>query len=394
MSSRGPAVVIGAGNVGCGIVADQLLRQGREVVLVTHTPEQAVLLASGGVQVRHTGGDGRGPDRVLTPAEAVPVGDLGRVLTHLRAASVVVVAVTPGHADELAGLLALGLMTRTSPVNVVVVDNRQGGATRLGDLVTEQSGDRVRRHGFVAALVDRIANSTEAADGSRRVLTEPHGHMYLDARALRTPVDLGPQVQLVEDLAAYTLRKLFVFSAGHAATAYLGQLRGHRLVSDALADPEVRMVTRLAMLEGQAGIAACFGERFAGGPAQVDRMLARFVEPALADTVERVGRNVATKLTASERILGPAQLALAAGAAAPALALVTAAALRSAESDPHVGPTLHSRGRAATLSRLSGLPAHHRLVERAVAAGRGLDAGLPLTDLFAILARPAARSTP
>lgn len=392
--SRGPAVVIGAGNVGCGIVADQLLRLGREVVLVTHTQERADLLAAGGVSVHHTGGDGRGSDRVLAPVEAVPVGDVERVSSHLRSASVVVIAVTPGHTDELAGLLAVGLTARARPVNVVVVDNRQGTAAGLGELVIAQGGEAIRRHGFVAALVDRIANSTEAPDGSRRVLTEPHGQIYLDARALRTPVDLGPQVRLVEDFGAYALRKLYVFSAGHAATAYLGRLQGHRLVSDALADPEVRLVTRLAMLEGQAGVGACFGDRFAGGPAQVDRMLARFVEPALADTVERVGRNVAAKLAASERILGPAQMAMAGGTTAPALAMVTAAALRCAESDPHLGRALRRLGRPAVLSGLSGLPAHHPLVDRALVAGRGLDAGLPLTDVFAVLARPDARSRP
>ena len=56
MSAAGPAVVIGAGNVGLGVMAEQLRAAGRSVVMVTRTQRDADRIVGGGVRVRHAGG--------------------------------------------------------------------------------------------------------------------------------------------------------------------------------------------------------------------------------------------------------------------------------------------------------------------------------------------------
>jgi mannitol-1-phosphate 5-dehydrogenase len=381
--AQGPVVVIGAHDAQCTVVAARLMDLGHPVVMVTSTEERAELLATGGVRLRR--GGGLRPDRVVRPAEAMPTTDFTRVCAVLRRASLVVVADDASGAEELAPLLALGLVARATPVNVlVVVDGPPFGAERLRDLVVEYGGDRLLAHGYVGMVLDRLARQADGVDGSQIVVAEARGRMYVDARGLRAPLHhFGGEPRLVEHFGAYALRHLYVLGAGQAALAYLGRLRGHRLMSEAVADPEVRLVARAAMLEGQVAVGACFGERFAGGPAAVDRALARFVDPVLAETIDRAGRDAGSALVVTERILGPARMAMAAGVPAPALALVAAAALRAARDDAEAGSALDTEGRRAAMARLSLLTPHHPLVNRTLIAARGLDAGCAPTALLA-----------
>ena len=388
MSAVGPAVVIGAGNVGLGVMAEQLRAAGRSVVMVTRTQRDADRIIGGGVRVSNAGGR-TSNEAVLRGLGAVAVADTSNVRTLLGEASVVVVAVRPGHAVGFAPLLADALMARRTPVNVMVCDNRRHAATDLRAMVAEHGDDRVLQHGYVGALVDRIVTRREQPDGSRVLLTETRGTVYLDAPSVRAPLRAVGQLRLVENFQAYVLRKLFVFSAGHAASAYLGGMRDHERISDALHDGDVVAVVRAAMREGQAGLSAFFGARFSGGAEAVDHSLRRYAAPHLDDTVERVGRDPLRKLGAADRICGAARLAMAAGVPTPALALVTAAALRQGQHDPRLRDQLARHGRARVVVRSSGLPQAHPFVDLVLAADRMLDAE---PELSAIHARLAARA--
>jgi mannitol-1-phosphate 5-dehydrogenase len=383
MSTRGPAVIIGAGNVGCGVMAEQLRAAGRSVVMVTRTSRDADRIVGGGVRLRRTG-DPDVPDEVLRGLRAVAVTDTAKVTRYLRKASLVVVAVGSSHTVEIAPVLAEALMTRKSPVIVLVCDNRGGAATDLRAMVAEHGDDRVLRHGYVGALVDRIVTRHDEPDGSRVLLTEGTGTVYLDAQSVRAPLEAVGQLCLVENFQAYVMRKLFVFSAGHAASAYLGGVRGHRRISDALADPDVAAVVGAAMREGQSGLSALFGERFTGGAAAVDESLARYAAPQLDDTVDRVGRDPLRKLGAADRISGAARLAMAAGEPTPALALVAAAALRQGH-DPQLQEQLARHGRGGVVARCSGLPDTHPFVDLVLAADRMLDITTELGSVHAAL---------
>lgn len=388
MSAVGPAVVIGAGNVGLGVMAEQLRAAGRPVVMVTRTQRDADRIVAGGVRVRRA--DGRtSPDVVLRGLGAVAVTDTSRVTRSLHEASVIVVAVGPGHAVEIAPLLADALMARRGPVNVMVCDNRRQAATDLRAMVAEHGDDRVLQHGYVGALVDRIVTRREQPDGSRVLLTETQGTVFVDAPSVRAPLEAVGQLRLVENFQAYVLRKLFVFSAGHAASAYLGGMRGHVRILEALQDGDVVAVARAAMREGQAGLSAFFGARFAGGAEAVDHSLRRYAAPHLDDTVERVGRDPMRKLGAADRICGAARLAMAAGVPTPALALVTASALRLGQHDPRLQDQLARHGREGVVVRSSGLPQAHPFVDLVLAADRMLDTD---SELSSIHARLAARA--
>nr|MDQ4008781.1 hypothetical protein [Actinomycetota bacterium] len=221
------------------------------------------------------------------------------------------------------------------------------------------------QHGFVATLLDQIA--TSGSDERGRVIhVETKGRLFLDAPALRADPPVLAGSLLVEDHPAYVLRKLFLFSAGHTAAAFVGRLRTHTLMSEALADPLVANVVLAALGEARTGLEHCYGAHFSGDEEAVRDFLTRYADPDLGDTLARVARDPGRKLVADDRVCGPARLALASGVPVPAMALVGAAGLCAYQTDlvgrPFPSAVSASAG-AALMSCVSGLAPRHPFVQ-------------------------------
>jgi mannitol-1-phosphate 5-dehydrogenase len=382
--NAGLAMVVGGGSVGIGVMLRLLRNAGYDVAMVTHHHWQAQQLQQYGARIQLTGAS---PARVeLGPCPAVAVGDSRSISDLVRRASLCVVAVRPHHLDDVAAQLAPGLSCRRRPVNVLVCDNRPEAGALLGAAVARAGGPATAaRHGFVGTLIDQIAASSTDGEG-RLVHVEAKGRLFLDAPAFRADPPVLAGSLLVEDHPAYVQRKLFLFSAGHAATAFLGRLRGHVLIKQALDDPVVAEVVRRAMGEARAGLEYRFGHHFSGGEGTVRDYLARYADPDLPDTVERVARDAGRKLVEDDRVCGPARLALGFGVPTPALALVGAAGLcaRQSERGRRAGPRVVSpAGGAALMSQVSGLPPGDPFVQSTGAAYAALSVG----DLAAVAQR-------
>jgi mannitol-1-phosphate 5-dehydrogenase len=366
-------VVVGAGRVGCGYVAERLRAAGHQVTVVTHTVEQAdALNRDGGARVRllTRAGD---RDVSVAPLEAVPAEDAPTVARRIAQSSLVAVSVGSRQLAAVAPLIAPGLAEHRRAVNVLGFENQPDAGARLRALVAEHAGSVAERHGYAGVLVDRIVTrQQDDGGGPVRFVAESRIGAAVDARALIGPLPRVAGLRPVGNYGAHVLRKLYVFSTGHAATAYLGALHGHRSLAGALDDPEVRAGVVAAMAEGQAGLAKHYGRAFAGGPERRLAEVARFGVSALGDTIERVGRDPLRKLGPADRIVGPALLAADAGIPPITLAVVAAAALHFAARDPLLSRQLRDDGVPALLERYAGLPAGSpfaRLVDRAWTLG-------------------------
>ena len=118
-----------------------------------------------------------------------------------------------------------------------------------------------------------------------------------------------------------------MFSAAHAATAYLGCLKGYRYIHTAIRDPQIRAAVLAVIKEGQQGLAARYGKEIAGDESDCREVLDRICNPQLCDPISRVGREPGRKLKAEDRLVGTALLAEAAGVEPKNLGLAVAAAL-------------------------------------------------------------------
>jgi mannitol-1-phosphate 5-dehydrogenase len=136
-----------------------------------------------------------------------------------------------------------------------------------------------------------------------------------------------------QDLLPFEEAKLYGHNAIHALLGYLSQQRGHALMSDLSADPELLAFGRAAFLDESgkglikrhAGIDPLFTA--AGWQAYADDLLERMANPWLLDAVDRVCRDPLRKLAWEDRLIGAMRVALQAGVQPTHLALGVRAAL-------------------------------------------------------------------
>lgn len=140
-----------------------------------------------------------------------------------------------------------------------------------------------------------------------------------------------------DDLMPFEEAKLYGHNATHALAAYVGAVMGVQRIAD-LAESAVFSFLRAAFLEesGQAlicrhqGVDPLFTSE--GYREYADDLLLRMCNPFLGDTVERVGRDPARKLSWDDRLVGTMRVALRAGIIPRRFAFGAAAAL--AAMDP------------------------------------------------------------
>ena len=140
-------------------------------------------------------------------------------------------------------------------------------------------------------------------------------------------------VTLTDDVGALERTKLWVLNGAHSTLAYLGWLKGHETVADAIADPALHAAVRSYLLQDivpllQAALADGAPEPTPGAALHgyVDATLRRFANPAIQHRLAQIACDGSQKLPV--RVLQPLRLALAGGADVARFGLPLAAWLR------------------------------------------------------------------
>jgi mannitol-1-phosphate 5-dehydrogenase len=325
------AVVIGSGLIGCGLVGQVLQASGHQIVFVARNQTMVDHLnRMGHYRVSLVKGLER-QESVVEGIRAVSTAEPERVAEEIADAGLVVTAVGAGNLPQVAPLIAAGLRQRSAPVNVLAFENLADAGPYLRQLVDEQlpADFSLAAHGFSGALIDRVVSRRLGNPGRDEPLTfigDPPATFVVDGQSLRQPLPAIEGMIVADDYNAWIRRKLYTFSAGHATCAYLGYLKGYHYIHSAIRDPEIRNTVLRAMTEGQAGLAARYGETIAGNRSNLDDIISRFENAALNDPIARVGRDPQRKLGAEDRLVGAARLAEEAGVYPKNLALAAAAA--------------------------------------------------------------------
>ncbi len=374
------AVVIGAGRIGCGLAAEALERGGYEVTIVARDPAMvAHLNLHLQFRVRLVEGSRTG-ERAVEVRRALPTTDVPAVAEAIAQADVVAVSVGVERLGAIAPLIAAGLEERTAAsLNVIAYENAADGGRRLREAVASHLPDDfpLDRHGFSGAVISRaVSRRVGPLNDARPVcfVGDPPDAVHVDGRGLRAPLPRIPGMVLADDLSATFDHKLFVFSAGHATTAYLGYLKGYRYIHAAIRDPEIREAVLEAMREGQRGFESIHGAGTGGGEDRLRVILRRFENASLNDPVTRVARDPGRKLGPRERLIGAATLAERGGAPTAMLPLAAAAALCFAAGDPSGGSPvavdLARSGPGGALREFAALDPDGGLHQRVAAAFR------------------------
>jgi len=371
------AVQFGAGNIGRGFLGQLYFETGYETTFVDVIPEVVA-----GLQTRH-----EYPLRIVEDAgsrtltignvDAVDASDVDAVAAAVAEADLCATAVGVNVLPRVAPGLAAGIAKRFEqppprPLNVIVCENmidagpflREEVRRRLDPAHHAALGELV---GFVEASIGRMVPVMEKAEDPLLVCVEAYCELPVDAQGFRGPVPPLANMQPKDHFKGYVERKLFVHNAGHAAAAYLGYLRGHEYIWQAMADATVRSEVDAAMAETCAGLVRKHGFT----PEELDAHRAdlarRFQNRALGDQVARVAKDPVRKLGPKDRLTGAGLMCLGQDVEPAHVAFAAAAAVRYDHADDAAARRLEAirrqDGLDGVLRQVCQIPEDSRLAQ-------------------------------
>lgn len=254
-----------------------------------------------------------------------------------------------GGAGSAASLIAEALNASTAPATIIyAAENNNCAAGILREKVDEaQSGSvkhpvqylntvigKMSRVVVDPAEIARMNLAPIAPAMPKAFLVEEFNRIFVTQCRL---ADFRPGIQVFIEkgnLIPFEEAKLYGHNAIHALLAYLGAAKGCRKMTDVAADAPIMKTARDAFLN-ESGAAlikkygtlgdALFTED--GYREFAEDLMRRMVNPHLADTVDRLGRDPMRKLGRNDRIFGTMALALEHGIPPKIMAMGVLAAL-------------------------------------------------------------------
>lgn len=364
-------VQFGAGNIGRGFTAQLFTESGYEVVFVDVVEDVVKSLNTrGGYQIRMA--ENPPYDVRIHNVRAVLGTDEEAVANEIMDAELICTAVGVNVLSHIAPVIAKGILKRaqdgsTDPINIIICENLSKAGTYLKKEVKKSMPfvfqTYLDKHvGFVESVVSRMVPLQD--EYLRRadpliVVVEPYKRLPVDKTGFKGDIPNIVGMEPYENFQGYVDRKLFTHNAGHAISAYLGYLRGFKLVPHAIRDPKIRLAVLAALGETGDALIKKWGFGFEQHQNHINDLLDRFGNEALADQVARVGRDPLRKLGPNDRLVGGAKFALEHGIHPENMCKGIAAALLYDEpSDSaavQVQEKIKSLGVAGALQEISGL---------------------------------------
>jgi mannitol-1-phosphate 5-dehydrogenase len=245
-----------------------------------------------------------------------PITDEAGAIDAIKEADIITTSVCVDNLSKIAGTMAKGLKARAAAnlgrVNVMACENAFYATDMLKKALLESNAgiteaELEKSASFPNVAVDRIALS-RTVDGVRVPEIEQSFELVIEKNKLTDPASEPIKgAEYAENLGMYLERKLYVFNCGHASAAYLGYLNGKKTIQEALSDKAIYDEVVGVMNESAELMLKKFPFKKEDLTAFINKVLKRITIPELKDEVERVGRSPIRKLSAKDRLVGPAK---------------------------------------------------------------------------------------
>ena len=198
-----------------------------------------------------------------------------------------------------------------NPLNIMACENTTGASSKLKESVYELLEDNIRewienekKIVFPNVAIDCIV-PTIVNEDPLTVTCENFADLIIDRTVFIGDLPYIEGLSLKENLNAYIERKLFTLNTGHAITAYLGAENNKETVFEAINDSEIKNVVYGAMEESGEVLIRRHGFSRFEHEVYIQKILGRFFNPYLKDSVFRVGREPMRKLSYNDRLIKP-----------------------------------------------------------------------------------------
>lgn len=386
------AVMYGGGNIGRGFIGALLSQSGYQVTFIdVSEPVVKHLQEKQCYPIRYVYNGGH-HDVLIENVTAVSGNESGAVANIIAECDILATAVGVRVLKSIVPNIVAGLRKRwerhDEPLNIIICENLMDANKVLEKMLKEYLTEREcilfdRTVGLVEVSIGRMVpvQTEEMKDGEpMRVCVERYGFLPADKEAFKGEV---PEIKNMIPYAPfdfYIKRKLYVHNMGHATCAYLGNLLEMEYIYQAVDIPDVRIIVQNAMLESAMALSQKYGASLNDLQMHITDLLGRFANRALKDTCSRVGGDPARKLSAEDRLIGAAKLAMYQGVA-PAYIAVGAAAGIYRYIQEMDGTRQDEVTAQRVLTEVSGLDADAQLMTMILSMYKKILSGASVTDL-------------
>jgi mannitol-1-phosphate 5-dehydrogenase len=369
-------VLFGAGATGRAHVGLLAWQAGFDMVFVDQKADLVdALQQAGHYTVRIC--DGKGVENVEVSGYRVLHSEQREQIAHeIVDAVLVLTTVFDQNLPDVAKTLALAVTacrkaSRRIPLNCVACENMMDSSSRLGDHVRSALDDDDRAYcdkyfGFPDCMISRVVPQPESTP--LVLVAEDYNEWTARAEAFKgaKPSALSA-LELVDNQTARLDRKLMIHNGGHAICGYYGFHRGHEYIHQAIGDPVVVEHVTGALDE----IGEVVRSRHGFSAESIDAYKAdlgrRGAIPEMRDQVLRVVRDPVRKLSARERLVAPAMLAVEYGLPREWIVKGIVAAMKYRHRDDaqslELGAQLEREGMPAVLEQVCSIDRHSPLAD-------------------------------
>ena len=338
-------VMYGAGNIGRGFIGQLFSASGYSVGFVDINMEVIGRLNEDKSYPVEVVTSEKTEEIIVENVYGIDGSDIDKVAEEIASADMMATAIGVNVLKFIAKPISEGLKRRflrnMPPFNIIICENLIGADEFLKGLIKNcipEYSERIDNEiGFVEASIGRmvpVMTEDKKRGNPLRVCVEPYNILPVDKAAFKGEI---PNIKNLYPFTPFNLfiqRKLFMHNMSHAITAYLGYLKNYTYIYESVSDFDIRYVAYKALTEMALAISYENKTDVKQLLSHADDLLYRFRNKALADTVERVGRDTIRKLGGNDRLVGALKLAEKHGIVCDYLCIgIAAGLLFSPESD-------------------------------------------------------------
>lgn len=307
------AIQFGAGNIGRGFIGNILSQNGYEVCFADIN--KAVIDELNKKHEYIVEVVGENCQEILIKNVYGVMSNSSDIFEKIKKTNLITTAVGPVVLPIIAKTLAEGIKTRMEAgikdyLNIIACENMIKGSSFLKEEVYKHIDDSVKEYietyvGFPDSAVDRIVPPMEKGADILRVRVEEFNEWIVDKTLFKGEIPNIEGMTLTDNLMAFIERKLFTLNTGHALTAYLGILEGHKTIRESINDEKIKDVVVHAMEESGEVLIKRYNFDRDAHEKYIKKIVSRFENPYLVDEVDRVGREPLRKLGYNDRLIKP-----------------------------------------------------------------------------------------
>lgn len=309
------AVIYGAGNIGRGFIGQLLSQSGYEVVFLDINQSVIKMLND---ERRYpiciVSNDGN-EEFFVENVRAVDSSVTEDVINEIVTADVMATSVGANVLKFIAKPIALAIEKRIElqkpPLNILLCENLLDADKFLKTEIFKYLSVKAQASfcsnvGLVEASIGRMVPVLPKKEGEHplKVYVEEFDILHLDKNGFVGKVPEIKNILLFSPFNFYMQRKLLIHNMCHAMSAYLGAVKGYEYINQAISDIQIKYLVNMAGISSARAIAADNKADINNLMDFLYKLIYRFNNAELKDTVLRVGRDPIRKLNKNDRIVG------------------------------------------------------------------------------------------